>query len=137
MKNTKKLELQLKILSLKAAILGLMIRLFGLRKKKKVLSRDEIGNIIMDIAIKEGVSPMLAYKVAKCESNLNPNAKNWCGKYGWDRGLYQWNEYWHPEVSDTCAYDVKCSTRAFCKAVKAGHLSWWNPSKKCWKSALA
>ena len=29
----------------------------------------------------------------------------------WDRGLWMISEYWHPEVSDECAFDWFCSTR--------------------------
>ena len=87
---------------------------------------------IVDIAKEEGVDPDLAVRVAKCESGLNCLAINKNEDASLDRGLFQWNNKWHPEIDDKCAYDLECSTRAFCKAFKEGHLSWWNCSKKCW-----
>jgi len=88
---------------------------------------------IRDIARDEGVDPDLAVRVAKCESGLNPSAVNKNIDGSIDRGLYQWNSKWHPEITDKCAFDIECSTRAFCKAFKEGHLSWWAATKKCWK----
>jgi len=87
---------------------------------------------IREIAISEAVDQNLAVRVAKCESGLDYLAvgKNTNGTT--DRGLYQWNDKWHPEITDKCAFDLECSTRAFCKAVNDGNLSWWNNSKKCW-----
>jgi len=88
--------------------------------------------MIILIAKQEQVDPDLAVKVAQCESLLMPDAKSWVPNRGWDRGLYQWNEYYHPEISDKCAYDPECATRQFCRAVRQGNLWWWNPSKHCW-----
>lgn len=34
------------------------------------------------------------------------------------RGLWQWTECYHPEISDECAYDVYCSTVSFFEYVK-------------------
>jgi len=87
---------------------------------------------IIDIAKEEGIDPGLAVRVAKCESGLNCSATNKNSDSSIDRGLFQWNDKWHPEITDECAFDLECSTRAFCKAFKEGHLSWWNASKKCW-----
>lgn len=43
-----------------------------------------------------------------------------------DRGVYQISSYWHPEITDDCAFDVQCSTLFFVKEYKAGkaHLTW-------------
>jgi len=116
--------------------------LFYFGKKEvydKVQSRKEIagkiesvGEIIRRIAIEEKVDPELAYKIAKCESGLNPHARGINKTGSIDRGIFQWNDKYHPEVSDDCAFDVECSARAFCKAAKENHLSWWNASKECW-----
>jgi len=95
-------------------------------------SKNQIKITIRSIAKEEGVDPYLAVKVAKCESNLEPNAVCFNRNGTRDRGLFQWNDFWHPEISDECAFNVQCSTRAFCKAVKDGNLDWWNASKKCW-----
>lgn len=43
----------------------------------------------------------------------NPNAINTAGNTpegSRDRGYWQFNDHWHPEISDECARDIKCST---------------------------
>lgn len=89
--------------------------------------------MIQKIAIEENVDPALAVRVAKAESNLNPNAKNVNTDGSIDRGLFQINSKWHPDVTDAQAYDPEFSARFFAKAVKAGNLSWWNASKTNWE----
>jgi hypothetical protein len=91
-----------------------------------------IEAIIRYIAKEETVDPDLAVKVAKCESNLSPSAINVNKDGSRDRGLFQINDKWHPEIDDATAFDIVLSTRFFCKAFKEGHLDWWDSSKKCW-----
>lgn len=89
--------------------------------------------IIKKIAIEEGVDPDLAVRVAKCESNLNWKAINVNQSGSKDRGLFQINDQYHPEVTDEEALNPITATQFFCKAFKEGNLSWWNASKKCWE----
>lgn len=44
-----------------------------------------------------------------CESRFKPNARKVNTNGTIDRGIAQFNDYWHPEVSDECAYSVNCS----------------------------
>lgn len=107
----------------------------GLIEKKTENTTDNdvwVAGIIRYIARQESVDPELAVRVAKCESALKPTAKNVNADGSIDRGIYQINNKWHPEVSDEDAFDIIKSTRFFCKAMKEGHLDWWNASKKCW-----
>jgi len=99
---------------------------------KKNLSTQDIKDIIITTAKTYGVDEKLALKVAECESGFNPTAINVNTSGSKDRGLYQWNDKYHPEISDICAFDPQCATTKFCQAVKANNLSWWNASKKCW-----
>lgn len=54
----------------------------------------------------------MAYAIAMCESRLNPKAFNdnttW-GGVGRDKGIFQINDYYHPQVSEECVYDYKCN----------------------------
>ena len=93
----------------------------------------EVEPFIREIAKEEGVDPDLAVRVAKAESTLQPMAYNLNNNGSVDRGIFQWNSVHHPEISDNCAFNVECATRAFCKAVKEGNLSWWNASKEKWE----
>ena len=93
---------------------------------------NTIENQIRKIAISEGVDPAVAVRVAKCESNLKAEAINTNKDGSRDRGIFQINEKWHPEVTDAQAFDVEFSAKFFCKAYKDGHIDWWNASKQCW-----
>ena len=88
---------------------------------------------IREIAKAYGVKEDLAVAVAKAESGLNPAAKNVNTDGSIDRGLYQINDKYHPEVSDAVAYETEGATKFFCYAVKQGNLNWWNASKAKWE----
>lgn len=106
------------------------------------IQKTRMEIIIRKAAQKEGLSKQqenIAVAVARCESELNPKATNKIGNHpstSTDRGLYQWNDYWHKEISDECAFNPECATKAFCRAVKDGHLNWWNASRECWKKYI-
>lgn len=122
-----------KLINLILKVVQLLIQIFQLGKKGQLPTEETIEEMIRRIAKEEKVDPDLAVRVALCESNLDPQAEHINPKGSIDRGLYQWNNYWHPEVSDEVAYNPEKATRLFCKAVKEGHLSWWNASKNCWE----
>ena len=98
--------------------------------QKKLYGGPE--EIIRRVAGSEGVDSDLAIRIARCESGLDPKAVNVNNTGSKDRGIFQWNDKYHPEITDVCAFDVECSTRAFCRAVRGGNISWWDASKKCW-----
>jgi len=133
LKNINLLKFKLKLIELKIKLLGILIKILGLKKKKQMENNETIEEMIRRIAKEEGVDPDLAVRVALCESGLDPDATRENPDGSVDRGLYQWNSYWHPEISDACAYTPECATRAFCKAVKDGNLHWWNSSRHCWE----
>jgi len=95
-------------------------------------TQKQIIGEIRAIALARKVDPDLAVKVAICESGLDPFAINFNKDASIDRGLYQWNDRWHPEISDVTAFNYLEATRLFCQAIKEGHLSWWNSSRTCW-----
>lgn len=95
---------------------------------------EDVATMIKRIANREGVDPELAYRVAKCESNLDPKAVGTNTDGSRDRGLYQINDKWHPDVSDAQAFDAEFSINFFCKSIREGHLSWWDASKSCWNT---
>ena len=68
----------------------------------------------------------IAVAVAKAESGFRPDATNTAGNaHGIDRGLWQVNSYWHPEVSKTCALSPSCNARAMYNISKKG--TYWKP----------
>jgi hypothetical protein len=70
----------------------------------------------------------LAVAVARAESSFRPWITNTIGNArGIDRGLWQFNSYWHPEVSASCAFSPSCSARAMKRVSRSGSRwrEWW------------
>lgn len=68
----------------------------------------------------------IAVAVAKAESGFRPDATNTAGNaHGIDRGLWQVNSYWHPEVSKACALSPSCNARAMYNISRKG--TYWKP----------
>ena len=70
----------------------------------------------------------LATAVAKAESGFRPQITNTAGNaHGIDRGLWQINSYWHPEVSKSCALSASCNARAAARISSYGRNwnQWW------------
>lgn len=88
---------------------------------------------IRDICKYRGFDADLAVRVAKAESSLCQKAVNINTDGSRDRGIFQINDKWHPEVSDEQAFDIDFSTNFFITAVNNGNLSWWNSSKSAWE----
>jgi hypothetical protein len=69
-----------------------------------------------------------AVAVAKAESSFRPRITNTVGNTrGIDRGLWQINSYWHPEVSASCALSASCNARAAARISSKGTswTQWW------------
>lgn len=58
--------------------------------------------------------------IAQAESSLNTQANHTNGDGSVDRGILQINNRWHPEVSNTCAYDPVCAFKAGYKISNGG-----------------
>lgn len=101
-------------------------------KDKSITETALVKLTIQRIADLYAVDAVLAVRVARCESGLDPHQTGINKDWSLDRGLYQWNDKYHPEISDTCAYNLECATKKFCIAIRDNHLSWWDSSKHCW-----
>lgn len=68
-------------------------------------------------------------RLARCENDtFDPNRINDKGNtptYSIDRGIFMINDYWHKEVSDECAYNVRCSTEWTIQMINNGRQSEW------------
>jgi hypothetical protein len=95
-------------------------------------AKEDVESIIRRVARLNKVDEELAVRVARCESALKIKAVNVNSTGTKDRGIFQWNDFYHPEVTDAMAFDPEIATKLFCDAIKKGHLSWWNASKSCW-----
>ena len=79
----------------------------------EVLTLRELRALARDVGFHK---PKVAAAIAMAESsgvvravNKNPLRKP---DYSVDRGLFQINSYWHPEVSRRCAFDARCNAEA-------------------------
>jgi len=75
-----------------------------------------------------GVNPRVAQWVVSHESQYHPEAT---GDGGESRGLWQINRFYHPEVSDECAYDAECSTDWALQRILDGKINEWTTWKYC------
>ena len=57
---------------------------------------------------------VMAVSICMAESGGNSHATNVNSDshHSIDRGLWQVNSYWHPEVSESCAFDAECNAKA-------------------------
>ncbi|MGH9679334.1 MAG: hypothetical protein ACRD4Y_05250 [Candidatus Acidiferrales bacterium] len=90
--------------------------------------RMSLRNYVQNAAKAAGVSPRVAEWIVSHESSHRPGIT---GDGGESRGLWQINRNWHPEVSDACAYDVRCSTRWSLERIREGHSNEWSTWKYC------
>ena len=70
----------------------------------------------------------IAVAVAKAESGFDPDITNTVGNaHGIDRGLWQINSYWHPNVTEACAFSPSCNARAMAGISNYGRKwsPWW------------
>jgi hypothetical protein len=87
-----------------------------------------VEEIIYAAADKYGVSRQEMYCLAYAESGLNPNATgyNTDAVQSIDRGLYQINQYWHPDVSDAQAYNAEFAADWTAQRLAiGGHSAWY------------
>ena len=85
-----------------------------------------VDQLIIKVANERGYDdPSVLVRLADCESNLNPAAVG--GDLDSFRGLYQWNKRSNPNITDECAFDVRCSTEVTVTALERGE-SWRWPN---------
>ena len=89
---------------------------------------SEVPDYVQRSAKAAGVSPRVAEWIVSHESQHHPGAT---GDGGESRGIWQINRVYHPEVSDKCAYDVRCSTDWSLRRIHDGYVSEWSTWKYC------
>lgn len=80
-------------------------------------------------AARHGVDPDVMVAVAKCESNLNPQAVGDLS-LGTSRGLFQIHRPSHPDITDAQAFDPDWSSEWAARQFAAGNARWWT----CWRT---
>lgn len=94
------------------------------------VAEDKIELTVQDIILIEAHKANFEWtdylmRLANCESRFNQYAINGNGGHSNDRGVFQINDYYHPEVSSECAFDTACATRWTMEQINAGRQSMW------------
>jgi hypothetical protein len=82
-----------------------------------------VRSYVQNAARAAGVNPNAAEWIVAHESSHRPGVT---GDGGESRGLWQISRIYHPEVSDRCAYDVKCSTAWSLRNILHGNINEWS-----------
>lgn len=79
------------------------------------------------VATRRGPQPQIvvAIAVAMAESGCTPGATNVTTSGSVDRGLWQINSRYHPDVSDRCSFQIQCNANAGWRI--SGHGTRWSP----------
>ena len=99
------------------------------------MERDRIRAMVISKATENNIDPDLFLRIAKCESNLNPQAKN---KISTASGIFQFlnstfikqAEAYGIEWSDKNDPEVQAELAA--NMIADGGLFHWNASRSCW-----
>ena len=98
-------------------------------KADGALGYQAVAQLVVDAGVPcIGDRVALATAIARAESGFRPNITNIVGNaHGTDRGLWQVNSYWHPEVSVACAFNAACNARAAARISKKSTRwsEWW------------
>lgn len=108
----------------------------------EIINSTPAINEVLRMITDAGIDITKAVALNKCEGNFKADVvvpvKNKLGQVtSYDRGQWQINSYYHKEVSDTCAYDLICSTREFIRIQQQKGWSEWNAyGNDCYKREL-
>ena len=99
--------------------------------------KETIPQIITRVCTENGVEPELGLAVAECEGGTDiPDRRGRVDNR--DRGIFQINSRWHPQVTDEQANNPEWATKWFCQMVKGGQLkTTWKASLPCWRNKLS
>jgi hypothetical protein len=95
---------------------------------KQAPKQANVQTYVQTAAKGAGVDPSVAEWIVSHESGHRPSVT---GDGGTSRGLWQINKDWHPEVTDACAYDMKCSTDWSLGRIRLGYSNEWSTWKYC------
>jgi len=88
--------------------------------------KSSLETIIEQVSHETGVASTSLANLAWSESRNDPLADN-----GSDRGIAQISRRWHPEIPDSCAFDMFCALSWAAQRIKAGFASEWT-SANCY-----
>lgn len=86
-------------------------------------NEEQIKNYILSQAKAENVSTTIISWIVQHESQWG---QKMVGDDGNSRGIWMISRIWHPEVSQQCAMDMKCSTQFSLNLIKKGQADQWS-----------
>ncbi len=92
------------------------------------LTSEEIEQMIREISREAGVDEDMMVRIAWCESRFDPLVRGRVDSR--DRGLFQYNSYYNPHVTDELAFDPEEATRIAVDDVKQGRVWKWVCAKR-------
>jgi len=96
-----------------------------LSNQKPIVLNESVIETIQRVCKDEGFDADLAVKIAACESYLNPYFVKVNKNKTIDRGIFAFNSKHYKQVSNECAFNVECATKAFIKEAKNGKINNW------------
>lgn len=88
------------------------------------MSAQDLANAAYSAGFRgDGLTDAIAVGLAESSGNLTASHVNGDWSNSVDRGPWQINSYWHPEVSDACAFDWACSAQAAFR-ISSGGSDW-------------
>lgn len=88
-------------------------------------AKEKPEDTVKRILDEEDMEWLGVFRLIECESRWNVYFKEKMKGGSYDRGLYAFNSFHYPQVSDECAFNVECATREFVKYYKEGKLNDW------------
>jgi hypothetical protein len=122
---------QIKYAILTLYLISLTISSLPARAIEIVPIQLSVKDYVINEALKYGVNTSTADFIIKKESSYCDNGKDYnvVGDDGNSRGCWQISKIYHPEVSDSCANNLECSTKWSLLRIKAGYANEWSTWK--------
>lgn len=95
-------------------------------KPKEISVKEWVLNEVR----KAGIDEYKIWALVNCESHWDSYAYLVNKDKTLDRGLWMFNDHFQPQVSNSCAWDYKCSTREAIKLIKKQGFKPWVCSKR-------
>ena len=94
-----------------------------------IREKQSVEEYVMGEVESHGLNKYKVWSLINCESKWSVEAKHNNNKLGIDRGLFQINDRFHREVSNSCAYNYKCATKEAIRIIKERGLAEWTCGK--------
>ena len=98
-----------------------------------------VEEMIIEYATLKDVDPDLALRIARCESNFNPKAKNpnssASGVYQWIKGSFEYygKLYWKDDYYQKDRFNPKDNIELAIWVISTKGTSDWTESRHCWQ----